>query len=130
MAPAPFLDTTKPQISVLAGGQVDAGMGFSNQGGDSNFLQRFALQTHGAYDQAAAMRFAMEQQNPLITGTVSGGSAYPQDQFSLLTISNANVLLSALKPADDGIFNGIVARVWNLSEQPGELHAESARRGD
>ncbi len=107
-----------------------AGMGFSNQGGDSNFLQRFALQTHGAYDQAAAMRFAMEQQNPLITGTVSGGSAYPADQFSLLTISNANVLLSALKPADDGIFNGIVARVWNLSNSPANCTLNLPGRGD
>jgi alpha-mannosidase len=57
------LDTRTPQISVLAGGLVDAGMGFSNQGGDPNFLQRFAIQTHGAYDQAGAMRFAGAQ-NP------------------------------------------------------------------
>jgi alpha-mannosidase len=110
------LDTATSQISVLAGGQVDGtGLGIQNQGGDSSFLQRFALQTHAAYDPAAAMRMALEHQNPLITGLVSGGSAYPANAFSLVTISNANVLLSALKPADDGIFNGIVARVWNLS---------------
>jgi alpha-mannosidase len=120
----PVFDTTTPQISVLAGGKVDwefyhtYNLGFADQGGDSNFLQRFALQTHGAYDQAAAMRFAMEAQNPLITGTITGGSAYPPGQFSLLSISNSNVLLSALKPADDGISTGIVARVWNLSNAP------------
>jgi alpha-mannosidase len=113
------LDTSTAQISVLAGGQVDGtGLGIQNQGGDTNFLQRFALQTHAAYDPAAAMRAAMEFQNPLITGAVSGGSAYPAGSFSLLTISNSNVLLSALKPADDGIANGIVARVWNLSNSP------------
>jgi alpha-mannosidase len=112
------LDTSRAQISVLAGGQVDTGYGFDNQGGDSNFLQRFALQTHDAYDQAAAMRFAMEQQNPLITRTVTGGNAYPAGQFSFLSISNSNVLLSALKPADDGILTGVVARVWNLSNSP------------
>jgi alpha-mannosidase len=60
----------------------------------------------------------MEAQNPLITGTVMGGSAYPAGQFSLLSISDSNVLLSALKPADDGISTGIVARVWNLSNNP------------
>ncbi len=116
------LDTVTPQISVLAGGQVDgASYGIPSQGnvngdgqGDTHFLQRFALQTHDAYDQAAAMRMALESQNPLITGTVTGGSLYPADQFSLLTISNSNVLLSALKPADDGIGTGIVARLWNL----------------
>jgi alpha-mannosidase len=112
------LDTSRAQIAVLAGGQVDSGFGFDRQGDDSYFLQRFALQTHDAYDQAAAMRFAMEAQNPLITGTVTGGSAYPAAQFSLLSISNSNVLLSALKPADDGIATGVVARVWNLSNSP------------
>jgi alpha-mannosidase len=113
------LDTSTSQISVLAGGQVDGtGLGIQNQGGDTNFLQRFALQTHAAYDPAAAMRMALEHQNPLITGTVSGGSAYPAGTFSLLTISNANVLLSALKPADDSVLQGVVARVWNLSSSP------------
>lgn len=113
------LDTGTSQISVLAGGQVDGTkLGIQNQGGDTNFLQRFALQSHGAYDPAAAMRLAMEHQNPLIAGTIGGGSAYPPAQFSLLTISNANVLLSTLKPADDGILHGIVARAWNLSNSP------------
>jgi alpha-mannosidase len=110
------LDTNTSQISVLAGGQVDGtNLGIQNQGGDTNFMQRFALQTHAAYDPAAALRVALEHQNPLITGTVSGGSAYPVDSFSLLTISNANVLLSAVKPADDSVLQGVVARVWNLS---------------
>ncbi len=113
------LDTSTPQISVLAGGQVDgSGYGINKQGGDTAFLQRFSLQTHGAYDPAAAMRLALAHQNPLITGKVTGGSAYAADQFSLLAISSPNVLLSALKPADAGIYSGIVARVWNLSNSP------------
>lgn len=116
------LDTATSQISVLAGGQVDgSALGFPNQGGDTSFLQRFALQTHAAYDPAAAMRTALEHQNPLIAGLISGGTAYPADQFSLLTISNVNVLLSALKPADDGLAGGLVARVWNLSNNPASV---------
>lgn len=40
------LDTATPRISVLAGGQVDGPrLGIPVQGGDSHFLQRFALQT-------------------------------------------------------------------------------------
>lgn len=109
------LDTATPQISPLAGGQVDAPLGIANQGGDTFFLQRFALQSHAAFDPAAAMRFALEHQNPLVTGAVTGGSSYPADSFSLMTISNSNVLLWALKPADDGPATNLVARVWNLS---------------
>jgi len=88
----------------------------ADQGGESAFSRRFALQAHDAYDQVAPMRFALEHQNPLITGQVSGtDAAYPADNFSLLTISDSNVLLWALKPADDGIAVGVIARVWNLA---------------
>jgi alpha-mannosidase len=114
-----MLDTSTPQISVLSGGQVDgAGLGITNQGGDSYFLQRFALCTHTVYSPAAAMRFAMEHQNPLITGVVTGGDAYPENNFSYLTVSNSNVLVQALKPAEDGLQAGLVVRLWNLSAIP------------
>jgi alpha-mannosidase len=62
------------------------------------------------------MKFALEHQNPPVAGIVKGSSNtgfYPADQFSLLNISNPDVLLWALKPHEDGIENGIVARVWN-----------------
>jgi alpha-mannosidase len=110
------LDETTPQISVLAGGQVDGPtIGVPNQNGDSLFLQRFALQTHSAYDAAAAMRFALEHQNPFITGAVTGGNFYPPKSLSLLSISNPNVLLWALKPAEEGISTGVVGRFWNMA---------------
>ena len=60
----------------------------------------------------------MEHQNPLVAEEIVGGDAYPEANYSLLEISNSNVLLSALKPAEDGILKGIVARVWNLSPNP------------
>jgi alpha-mannosidase len=113
------LDTTTPQILVLAGGQVDGpNLDIVNQDGDSYFLQHFALQTHGAFDAANAMRFALEHQNPLVTGIISNGTVYPEDKHSLLSLSNTNVLLWALKPAEEGITNGIIARVWNLAAGP------------
>lgn len=110
------LDTATAQLSPLVGGQVDGSdLGIPDQGGDTQFVQRFALQTHQAYNSAAAMRFALEHQNPLVTGAVTGGSIYPEMSYCFLTISDPNVLLWALKPADDGIHQGIIMRLWNLS---------------
>jgi alpha-mannosidase len=113
------LDTRTPQINVLAGGRVANGAnGLPNQGGDTYFLQRFALQTHTGFDAAQAMRFALEHQNPLLTGAVTGGAAYPAAVHAFLSLSNPNVLLWALKPAEDGIAQGgVIARVWNLSAE-------------
>ena len=112
------LDITTPLISVLAGGQVDGPkLGMLDQGGDSYFLQRFALQPHRRFDAVDAMKFALEHQNPLVAGFVRGGGkrAYPETSFSLVSISDPNVVLWALKPAEEGIDKGIVARVWNLA---------------
>ncbi len=110
------LDTVTPQLNFLAGGMIDNHGRGHNQGGDSYFLQRFALNVHGAYSVTTAMQFAMEHQNPLTTALVSGptsGSPYPASTYSFLTISNPNALLWTLKPAEEGIAKGIIARVWN-----------------
>ncbi|MEK7403567.1 MAG: glycosyl hydrolase-related protein [Acidobacteriota bacterium] len=123
------LDTATPQISPLAGGQVDGPkLGIPRQGGDTHFLQRFALRTHGGYDAASAMRFALEHQNPLVAAPVAGGSAYPEDAFSAITVSNPNVLLWAWKPAEEGIGRGIIARVWNVSDRPARFTLKTWRR--
>ncbi len=110
-----LLDTATPQISTLLG---LGGRQIASQGGDSYFLQRYALRTHGAFDAREAMRFALAHQNPLVTGRVTGGSAYPETSYSLLSVSNPDILLWALKPAEEGIADGVIARVWNLSSEP------------
>ena len=111
---ANLLDVLTPQISPLVGGQVDGvNLGIPGQGGETHFRQRFAMQCHDAFDSAAAMRFALEHQNPLITSLITGGDAYPETLFSLVGISNPDALLWALKPAEEGIGSGIVVRVWN-----------------
>ncbi len=117
------LDTATPQINVLAGGQIDgAGLGILNQGGDTLLTQRFALQTHGAFNQTAAMKFSLEHQNPFVTATISGTGTqsrpYPANNFSFVNISNPDVLLWSLKPTEDGIGRGVVARVWNQGNAP------------
>ncbi|NUQ86461.1 MAG: glycoside hydrolase [Anaerolineales bacterium] len=119
------LDTSTPQISVLIGGNdLNGGGVLGDQGGDERFLQRFALRPHSGYDPVSAMKFALEHQNPLTTGRVQGGGDYPEASFSLLSQANPNVLLWALKPAEDGLESGLVARVWNLSAQA-ESHSIS-----
>ncbi len=116
------LDTLTPQITVLAGGQVDgATLGIPNQGGDTFLLQRFALQAYAKYDAAASMRFALEHQNPLVAGSITGGHDYPATQFSLLSTSSPNLMLWALKPSEDGPDKGIAARFWNISDAPSDF---------
>ncbi|MBC7187112.1 MAG: hypothetical protein H5U38_08770, partial [Calditrichaeota bacterium] len=112
-----WLDVATPCISVLVGGQVDGpGIGIPNQGGDRYFLQRFALRGRSGFSPAQAMRFALEHQNPLVAERVRGGSALPADAFSLVHIDNPEVLLWAIKPAEDDPGGELVVRVWNLGE--------------
>jgi alpha-mannosidase len=115
------LDTSTPSIEAVVGMQVDGGtFGIVNQGGDSRFLDRFALRTHGAYDPGAAMRFALEHQNPLIAARATGGAngELSAATWSMISLPSSDVLLWALKPAEEGISQGIIARVWNLAEAP------------
>jgi hypothetical protein len=115
---AGVLDTATPSWSVLAGGQVDgSALGAQNQGGDSSFRWRFALRPHGAYDQPAALRFALEHQDPLVCGTVTGSAPrLPAASFTGFSCTEPDVLLWAFKPADDGASLGPVARLWNASD--------------
>lgn len=113
------LDTKTTQLSILAGGQVDGkGLGIVNQDGDSLFTQRFALGTHSFYNEASSMRFALEHQNPLVSGVVSGENGkLPESNYSFLKIENSNVLLWSLKPSEDGSEKGFVTRIWNMENQ-------------
>jgi alpha-mannosidase len=116
-----LLDTATAQLNVLAGGQVDGDrLGIRNQNGTTHFVQRFALRAHGAYDPVAAMRFALEHQNPPVTGEVTGGksASMPAESYSLLTVSDSRVLVWAVKPAEEGIDRGVIARLWNVSDGP------------
>lgn len=109
------LDQNIPQISVLAGGQI-YDRGLPGQGSDNSFTQRFALKTHNSYTPGSAMRFSLEHQNPLISGKVNGGTFFPEKSMSLISIDNPDVLISSLKPSEDGIESGVIARLWNLGE--------------
>lgn len=114
-----LLDAGSSLVKVLVGGQVDgAGLGIQNQGGDTAFRQRFALASSEAYDQPAAMRVALAHQNPLVATPATGAANAPLaiGSHSLLSVSDPNVLVWALKPAEEGIDAGVIVRLWNLSD--------------
>ena len=119
------LDGVTPALRVVAGMQVDGpALGFPDQGGDSSFLHRFALRTHaGGYDPSRAMRFALEHQNPLVTARVTGGAGapLPPGTWSLLAVAGPDIVVWALKPAEEGAGHGVIARLWNLAEGPREM---------
>ncbi len=116
------LDEDASQLSALAGGQVDKKwedggyLGFPNQNGETSFHYNFALSTHQTgFDAVGSMKFSLEHQNPLLTGEVSGGkSASKRNEYSLLTVSDPNVLLWSVKPSEEGIENGLITRFWNI----------------
>ncbi|WP_375444797.1 glycosyl hydrolase-related protein [uncultured Fibrella sp.] len=115
-----------PQLHALAGGQVDTKredkgvLGIRGQNGETGFLYEFALTTHSAdFEPVAAMTFSLEHQNPLVTGLVTGSvDTYPAQTFSLLKTGNAKVLLWGVKPSEEGIGQGLIARLWNVPSQP------------
>ena len=79
------LDTTTPQIQVLAGGQIDAPQaGIPKQGGDS-LPAAFRAPDPQRVQPAAAMKFSLEHQNPPLTGWVRRGEVYPETAYPLLT---------------------------------------------
>lgn len=119
---ASVFDFASPKLTILAGGQVDGpSLGIPDQGGDSFFLQRFALRTHGAFEAAAAVRFALEHQNPLLTGEVTGGTSYPATDYSFLTIDDPNVVAWSVKPAEETSENRTIVRLWNLGSTPASV---------
>ncbi len=123
------LDVSTAQVHVLAGGRVggDGRFGIPDQGGDSLFRQRFALRASSEFEAAAAMRFALEHQNPLLalpvigesSGT-SGGLDLSHTTFSLLQTDHPDMLVWALKPADD-LDGAVIVRIWNLGIEPHPL---------
>ena len=114
------------QLHALAGGQVDTKredkgvLGIRGQNGETNFLYQFALTTHSTdFEPVSALKFALEHQNPLVTGMVTGlTNVYPANTFSLLKISDPNVLLWSVKPSEDGIDQGLITRLWNIPFKP------------
>jgi alpha-mannosidase len=103
-------------IGVLATGNPN-NAGITDQGGDSVFRYRFALRgADGAFSAAEAMRASLAHQNPLRAIPLAAANDGPltASTASFLQIDPAPILLTALKPAEEGN-RGIIIRLWELS---------------
>jgi hypothetical protein len=79
----------------------------ADQEGETTF--RYYIRPHGAYDPAAAARFGLETTQPLIVMPARG----KKPAASRLRVEPAGVLVSALKPSDDG--KAIIVRLYGAS---------------
>ncbi len=120
------LDYTTPQINVLATGQIDKWLGIENQDGDSYFEHFFALKPYAdEHNAVTSMRFSLEHQNPLVAGAITGKSKEYGIQYSLFTVSDPNVLIWSVKPAEEGIDKGVIVRVWNMDNKDADCNIAS-----
>ena len=79
----------------------------AEQEGETTF--RYYLRPHGAYDALAAARFGLESTQPLIVAPARGD----KPAASRLRVEPAGVLVTALKPSDDG--KAIIVRLYGAS---------------
>jgi hypothetical protein len=79
----------------------------ADQEGETTF--RYYLRPHGAYDAVAAARFGLETTQPLVVMPARG----EKPAVSRLSVEPAGVLVTALKPSDDG--KAIIVRLYGAS---------------
>jgi len=73
---------------------------------------RYALRPHTGYDAVAATRFGIESTQALIAGPARGGVRTE----GCLKLDTDQVIVSSLKPADDG--KGWIVRLYNPTAKP------------
>jgi len=79
----------------------------ADQEGETTF--RYYLRPHGPYDAVAAAHFGLETSQPLIVAPAVG----EKPAASRLRVEPASVLVTALKPSDDG--KAIIVRLYGAS---------------
>jgi alpha-mannosidase len=77
---------------------------------DGPHVFRFLLRPHRQLDTAAASRVAIAASQPLQPTAARGPKAATSSRFSL---SSPNILVTALKPSDDG--KAMILRLWGAS---------------
>ncbi len=82
----------------------------ADQEGETVF--RYAIRPHAAYDQVAAAHFGIESTEPLIAAPAAG----PAPAGSLVEISDGPILITSLKPSNDG--KALIVRLFNTGDQP------------
>ncbi len=77
---------------------------------------QYALVPHiGDWQQARVFRAGLEFNNPLVVRPLAQHPGSLPKEWGYLNVSNANVVLSALMPAEDG--RGLIARVYEAAGQ-------------
>ena len=111
------LDVATPLLRVMIGGKVNNWLGVEYQDGESRFENSFALLPYrGEYSASRAMKTSLEHLNPLVAGKTSGDGGAYGEAYSLVSVSDPDIFLWSVKPAEEGIGNGVIVRLWNLSE--------------
>lgn len=73
---------------------------------------RYFLWPHGRYDQAAVTRFAVETSQPLVVAPARG----ERPEEPRLRLTTGDVLVTALKPSEDG--RAWIVRLFGMGAQP------------
>ncbi len=80
---------------------------------------QYALVPHtGDWQQAKVFRAGLEFNNPLVVRPLDQHPGKLAKKWGYLEVSNANVVMSALLPAEDG--NGLIVRVYEAAGQAAE----------
>jgi hypothetical protein len=85
----------------------------ADQPGETVF--NYAIHPHGPFDAAAATRFGIERSQPLVAVPVDEKTP-PARSEPLLRVEPASVIVSLLKPSDDG--KARIVRLFNAASQP------------
>ena len=120
-----FFDLTGDMVHVIA---MESPLFVTDQGGDDRFRNRFALRgIEGAFSAAEAMRTSLAHQNPLHVIPLPRNQSGPLAAAvqSLLSVDLPDVVVTALKPAED-VDGGYVVRVWEMAGQGALLRIDAA----
>jgi alpha-mannosidase len=85
----------------------------SDQEGPTTF--GYSLWPHGPFDPVAAARFGIERSQPVeVVPVAAGAPPLP----SLVKVEPPGVMVTALKPAEDG--KGLILRLYNAGAKPAQ----------
>lgn len=73
---------------------------------------RYSVQAHGRYAPDQAYRFGVGLAQPLLVSAII-------DPSSLVTVSDRRVVITSLKPSEDG--KALIARLWCVSDRPANV---------
>lgn len=86
-----------------------------DQGGISNFVFRYSIEGHeGRFKGSEAVHFGWERNNDLLVKVLEPNQKgeLPNRSHSFLSCNRENVVITALKVAEEGLEKGLVMRAW------------------